>query len=239
MYMDQKETTVLLSLTVNRKALPLSSRSEALESLTWPAHVKSTHSLRTSHVTWNPFSSCSDISYQRLRAIFSNEYSGSSSEPARVHAHSYRQQARRRWPGLHQASWTGELKCQRMAWVTQWRSSFYFSSPVIWKCENDSGPGCRKVGRCGSAPFDTTALSADAGKGALQPPSLLLLLAESCRLIHQPQRTVPRWSTSVFYMCSPACTTQVWMQHISSTQIPSESLLQNNPFTLWGHYFYN
>lgn len=77
------------------------------------------------------------------------------------------------------------------------------------------------------------------GKGALQPPSLLLLLAESCRLIDQPQRTVPRWSTSVFYMCSPACTTQVWMQHISSTQIPSESLLQNNPFTLWGHYFYN
>lgn len=104
MYMDQKETTVLLSLTVNRKALLLSSRSEALESLTWPAHVKSTHSLRTSHVTWNPFSGCSDISNQRLRAVFSNEYSGSRSEPARVHAHSYRQQAWRRWPGLHQTS---------------------------------------------------------------------------------------------------------------------------------------
>lgn len=67
------------------------------------------------------------------------------------------------------------------------------------------------------------------GEGALQPPSLLLLLVESCRLIDQPQRTVPRWNTSVFYVCSPACTTQVRTQHISSTQIPSESLLQNNP----------
>lgn len=102
----ERDFTVLLCLPMNRKALTFSSGSEALESLTWPAHVNSTRSRRTSHVTWNPFSGCSDILYQRLRDFFSNEYSGSSSNPARVHAHSYGQQARRRWPGSHQTSFT-------------------------------------------------------------------------------------------------------------------------------------
>lgn len=103
----ERDFTVLLRLPMNRKALTCSSGSEALESLAWPAHVNSTRSHRTSHVTWNPFSGCSDILYQRLRDFFfSNEYSGSSSDPARVHAHSYGQQARRRWPGFHQTSFT-------------------------------------------------------------------------------------------------------------------------------------